>query len=48
MDVQMMEKIKTIIVEYSSPNIARPFHIGHLFTTVVGNALYRIHKFSRV
>lgn len=35
---------KTIIVEYSSPNIAKPFHIGHLFTTVVGNALYRIHK----
>lgn len=35
---------KTIIVEYSSPNIAKPFHIGHLFTTVVGNSLYKIHK----
>lgn len=35
---------KTIIVEYSSPNIAKPFHIGHLFTTVIGNSLYRIHK----
>lgn len=35
---------KTVIVEYSSPNIAKPFHIGHLFTTVVGNSLYRIHK----
>lgn len=35
---------KKVLVEYSSPNIAKPFHIGHLFTTVVGNSLYRIHK----
>ena len=35
---------KTVIVEYSSPNIAKPFHIGHLFTTVIGNSLYRIYK----
>lgn len=35
---------KTVLVEYSSPNIAKPFHIGHLFTTVVGNSLYRIYK----
>lgn len=37
-------KNKTVIVEYSSPNIAKPFHIGHLFTTVVGNSLYKIYK----
>lgn len=36
---------KNIIVEYSSPNIAKPFHIGHLRTTLIGNALYRIYKF---
>ncbi|HBT19255.1 MAG TPA: arginine--tRNA ligase [Clostridiaceae bacterium] len=35
---------KTIIVEYSSPNIAKPFHVGHLFTTVIGHSLSRIYK----
>src|SRR5690606_29699158 len=33
---------KTVIVEYSSPNIAKPFHVGHLFTTVIGNSLAKI------
>ena len=36
---------KTVIVEYSSPNIAKPFHIGHIRTTVIGNALYKIYSF---
>ncbi|MCC0692056.1 arginine--tRNA ligase [Clostridioides sp. ZZV14-6387] len=36
-------KDKTVIVEYSSPNIAKPFHIGHIRTTVIGNALYKIY-----
>ncbi|SDH96817.1 arginine--tRNA ligase [Proteiniclasticum ruminis] len=35
---------KTVIVEYSSPNIAKPFHVGHLFTTVIGNSLSRIFE----
>ncbi|HSL86995.1 MAG TPA: arginine--tRNA ligase, partial [Bacteroidales bacterium] len=35
---------KTVIVEFSSPNIAKPFHVGHLFTTVIGNSLSRIFK----
>ena len=35
---------KNIIVEYSSPNIAKPFHIGHLGTTAIGGALYNIYK----
>lgn len=34
---------KRIIVEYSSPNIAKPFHVGHLFTTVIGNSLSKIY-----
>lgn len=35
---------KTICVEYSSPNIAKPFHVGHLFTTAIGNSLYKLFK----
>lgn len=36
---------KTVIVEFSSPNIAKPFHIGHIRSTVIGNSLYKIYKF---
>ena len=39
------KKNKNIIVEYSSPNIAKPFHIGHLRTTGIGQALYNIYKY---
>lgn len=35
---------KTVIVEFSSPNIAKPFHIGHLKTTIIGNSLYKIYE----
>ena len=35
---------KTVCVEYSSPNIAKPFHVGHLFSTAIGNALYKMYK----
>ncbi len=38
-------KGKTICLDYSSINIAKPFHIGHLSTTVLGGALYRIYNY---
>ena len=35
----------TIILDYSCPNVAKPMHIGHIRSTVIGNALDRIHRF---
>lgn len=36
---------KRVLVEFSSPNIAKPFHIGHIRSTVIGNSIYKIYDF---
>ena len=37
---------KKVVLDYSSPNVAKPFHIGHLGTTVIGHALKKMHEFA--
>lgn len=36
----------TVVLDYSSPNVAKPFHIGHLGTTVIGHSLKKLHQFA--
>ena len=37
---------RRVVLDYSSPNVAKPFHIGHLGTTVIGHSLKKLHEFA--
>ena len=43
--VPLVESPRTYIVDFSGPNVAKPMHVGHLRSTVIGHALYRVLKF---
>ena len=44
--VEQVGTDKTIILDYSSPNVAKPMHIGHIRSTVIGNALDKLYNFQ--
>ena len=43
--VPQMGEGKTVVLDYSSPNVAKPMHIGHIRSTVIGNAIDRLYRF---
>ncbi len=43
--VEQVGQGKTVIIDYSSPNVAKPMHIGHIRSTVIGNAIDRLYRF---
>ena len=43
--VEKVAEPKRIVIDYSSPNVAKPMHVGHLRSTIIGDALTRLLRF---
>jgi len=43
--VERVENPRTVVIDLSSPNVAKPMHVGHIRSTVIGDALANIHRF---
>ena len=46
MDVRPVQRPRTFVIDFSSPNVAKPMHVGHIRSTVIGDALCRILRFA--
>jgi arginyl-tRNA synthetase len=44
--IEMVEVAKNVVIDYSAPNVAKEMHVGHLRSTVIGDALARIYRFK--
>jgi len=43
--VAQVDQPETIVLDYSAPNVAKPMHVGHIRSTVIGQSLYRLYRF---